>query len=537
MSKQFIVQTTLALLLIGSLSPLSAQPSDIPADVYWGKELREPGSSTIRKIIDVNKKGFYVLREKDQTGLTASNTQKIFLESYDNNMKLKKSNEIALKYKNKNLDLEDVLMVGGKIYLLSSYHNQAKKKNYLFTQEISRRNLQLRKTMTKIGEIDTRNKVQEGYFDNHISRDSSKILIYNELPYKKKEPERFALRVFDNQFNEIWSRNITLPYNDEIFNVEEYRVDNQGNVYLLGVVYSDRSRTRRKGKPTYQYTILAYTQDGAEAEEYRIKLEDKFITDLTFRVANDGNLVCSGFYSDIGTYSIKGTYFLRLNANTKQVITKNLKQFDFDFLTANLSDRKKAKVKDAEARGKNTRQAELYQYSLDHLILRSDGGALLVAEQYFVQEESFRDFYYGRFTVNYFYNYNDIIVVNIRPDGEIEWATHIPKRQETSNDGGYFSSYAMSIVRDRLYFIFNDNGRNFSANDRRLYNFDGQRNSVISLAEVRKDGSLDVYPLFNNREADIITRPKVCKQSGKREMVIYGERGRKYKFAKLVFKG
>ncbi|MEO1626164.1 MAG: hypothetical protein AAFV25_13485, partial [Bacteroidota bacterium] len=160
-----------------------------------------------------------------------------------------------------------------------------------------------------------------------------------------------------------------------------------------------------------------------------------------------------------------------------------------------------------------------------------------VAEQYFVQEESFRDFYYGRFTVNYFYNYNDIIVVNIRPDGEIEWATHIPKRQETSNDGGYFSSYAMSIVRDRLYFIFNDNGRNFSANDRRLYNFDGQRNSVISLAEVRKDGSLDVYPLFNNREADIITRPKVCKQSGKREMVIYGERGRKYKFAKLVFKG
>ena len=101
---------------------------------------------------------------------------------------------------------------------------------------------------------------------------------------------------------------------------------------------------------------------------------------------------------------------------------------------------------------------------MDQLILRNDGGALLIAEQYFVQEEydrnQFYDPYYSNYynrnynDIDYVYNYNDIIVVNIRPDGEIEWTARIPKRQVTTNDGGYYSSYAMSIVRSKIYFVF-----------------------------------------------------------------------------------
>jgi len=154
-----------------------------------------------------------------------------------------------------------------------------------------------------------------------------------------------------------------------------------------------------------------------------------------------------------------------------------------------------------------------------------------------VQERIYRDFFYGNHTYDFFYNYNDIIVVNIRPNGEIEWATRIPKRQATVNDGGYYSSYAMSIIRDKIYFIFNDNARNLmpSKKGRRdLYSYDG-KNSVITLAELRKDGSLQNYLLYNNRDAEIITRPKICKQVGKKEMVVYGELGRKFKFASLQF--
>lgn len=504
---------------------------DLPATIEWGEELREPNGTRIVKIISYGASGFYAVRLKTTNAITG---EQLYLESYDGNRKLKKAEKIDLRYKGKQRDFEDMVKVGGQLYLLTSYNNQSKKKNYLFYQKVSRR-LTVSKTLVKIGEIDTRNKLREGSFDLVISKDSSMILLYNQLPYHKNEPERFAFHVFDNEFNELWHKDIALPYADDRFSVEEYQIDKKGNIYLLGVIFEDKVRTRRRGRPTYKYTVLAYRNNGADFKEYKLNLTDKFITDLTFRIGNDGNLVCSGFYSEKGTYSVKGTYFFRLNAETEEIYNTNFKAFDFEFLTEYMSEGKKDRALKAEQSGNVNRAPELYQYSLDELILRSDGGALLVAEQYYVYERSYR-YWDGTFRYDYFYNYNDLIVVNIRPNGEIEWATRIPKRQETMNDGGYFSSYAMSIVRDRIYFIYNENARNFDQerNIRRLYNFNG-RYSVIALTELKKDGSIRTFPLFHNQDVDIITRPKICKQIGSKKMMVYGERGRQFRFATLEF--
>lgn len=510
---------------------------DLPGKIEWGEELRGPNNTRILKIISFGSSGFYAVRLKTTNAITG---EQLYLESYDGNQKLKKAEKIDLKYKGKQREFEDVVKVGGQLYLLTSYNNQSKKKNYLFYQKVSRR-LTVSKTLVKIGEIDTRNKVREGSFDIVISKDSSRVLLYNQLPYHKNEPERFAFYVFDNNFEELWYKDIVLPYPDDQFSVEEYQIDKEGNIYLLGVIFEDKVRTRRKGRPTYKYTVLAYRNRGEDFKEYKLNLTDKFITDLTFRIGNDGNLVCSGFYSEKGTYSIKGTYFFKLNAETEEIYNSNFKAFDFEFLTEYMTEGKRDRALKAEKSGNVNRSPELYQFSLDELILRSDGGALLVAEQFYVYERSYP--YYGTYRYwdgtyryDYFYNYNDLIVVNIRPTGEIEWTARIPKRQETMNDGGYFSSYAMSIVRDRIYFIYNENARNFDQdhNIKRLYNFNG-RYSVIALTELNKDGSIRTYPLFHNQDADIITRPKICKQIGSKKMMVYGERGRQFRFATLEF--
>lgn len=517
------------------------------ADIQWGLEYNEPNGTFMSKVIGHRGDGFYALREKSQQSLIG-NSNKIFLEYYSNpKMKMVKSKEIDLRYKKKERKLEDLIMLGGKLHLLTSFHNEAKKINYLFAQSISSKSLTLNKELKKIGEIETRSITKDGSFDHHISQDSSKILIINQLPYQKSQPEKFSLRVYDTDFNDLWSRNITLPYNDQSFSIEEYRVDSEGNVYLLGILYTDGVRARKRGKPNYQYIVLSYPADGSKPQEYKIKLGEQFITDLTFRITKQGLLVCSGFYSDRGASSIKGTYFFQLDPITREIFNQNLKAFDIDFLIDDYSIAKQRRIQKADKEGTLGREPELQQYSLDDLILRSDGGVVLIAEQFYIEEnnniDQFNQFNrFNRFNrgglnnVDFYYNYHDIIVVNIRPTGEIEWAARIPKRQVTINDGGYYSSYAMSIVRDKIYFVFNDNGRNFTDQhrSRRLYNFNG-RNSIIALAELSKDGAVKIEPLFSNREADIITRPKVCKQTNKREMVIYGERGRRYRFAHLEF--
>lgn len=501
--------------------------------VRWGEELTQPTNSYLDKIIANTPEGMYALRIKE-SGIVESG--KVFLELYNQSMNLKKAKELELDYNGKTRKFEQIIKLGEDFYFITSFHNEAKKKNYLFQQKINKEQLSVSdRSIQLIGEFETKSVLKTGAFDIVQSKDSSRVLVFHQLPYKKGNAKKFRLRVFDDSFQQLWDKEITLPYNEEIFSVEEYQVDSKGNVYMLGIIYQDKSKERRLGKPNYQYVILAYTEGGFVQDEYRIALKDDFITDLTFRVANNGDLVCTGFYSQKGTSSVKGTYFFRIDARTKEIYNQNQKSFDFDFLTEFYTEKQKQRARNAERQGNVNQQPELYKFALNDLILRSDGGALLVAEQYYIYQRSYRDFWYGTFRYDYFYHYNDIIVVNIRPDGEIDWATRIPKQQITVNDGGYYSSYAMSIVRDKIYLIFNDSSRNFSEGNRnRIYNYDG-RNSVVALTEISIDGTWDIKPLFQNREVDLVTRPKVCQQIERRAMVIYGELGRSFRFAKLDF--
>lgn len=533
------------LIALFSLISISAfaQATKAPTTISWGKEFKKPNSTYIDKIVTANSTGMITVRQKSSILET---TPKIYVEKYNANMDLQRAEKIALSYNKKPLQFEDLIKLNGQLYLLTSFNNKGKETTFLFYQTLSQR-LTPSKKITKIAQINTGSWTKQGSFDLEISKDSSKVLVYGQLPYKKNEAERFTLNIFDNTFTPVWNREIILPYSDELLSLVDYQIDNNGNVYILGKLFRDKLRSHRNGKPNYHYIILSYSQDKSQATEYKIDLNDKFITDLTFKIGNDGNLVCAGFYSEKKSYSIKGTCFFGLNAQTKETFNIHLKQFDFDFLTEYMTESSKERARKAEERGDEKRAPELYRYSLDELILRSDGGAVLVAEQYYVEKvQNYSRYGYNRYpygtTTNdytYYYNYNDIIVVNIRPNGEIEWATHIPKRQQTRDDGGYYSSYAMATVRDKLYFVFNDNIRNFSTkenrrNQNRIYNFDG-RNSVIALAEISKGGELKTWPMSSNRDANIITRPKICRQTGSRTMTIYGERGGKYRFASVYF--
>ncbi len=510
-----------------------------PIDINWGEEYKEPRNAVLTEFIGKDETGFYALRQGVGTGMLSKDGT-IFIEKYNDRMKLRKSNEVKLQYKKNELVLEDIKLLGDKLVLFSSFKNRKKKIHYLFAQTISKTSLKPKNDLRIIAEVPTRTQFAEGTFSLEFSRDSSKILVFSQLPYRKNTPEKYQIKVMDKQLNEIWEQDVTLPYPDEKFTIEEYRVDTEGNVFVLGVIFKDGYRKRRSGRPNYQYTLLTYSKNGSLAPEYKIDLKDQFITDLTFRIQKNGDPVCTGFYSDKNSYSMRGTYFFKINRKTGDVYNINMKEFEFDFLTELMSDRKKRRAERAEESNNNKRQTELFQYDLDKLVLRSDGGAVLIAEQYYITTENdrYRDQYgYWQTRTTNTYHYNDIIVVNINPDGEIDWASHVPKRQVTSNDGGYFSSYSIAVTGKAIYMVFNDNGKNFEKGKEahKTYAYNGSR-SIVTLAEVKPDGSVNRYPLFSNKEEGIITRPKVCKQTAKDEIIIYGERNRKYKFASVIFK-
>ncbi len=561
----FILLLTVFAHLAQAQTPDAATPNTrIATNVKWSNDLEEPTNTEIKKIVATEGGGFYAYRER-KGGVFGTGAAKPLIEYYNADMKLVRSRELDLEVKGKSRFVKDVVMLDRRLWVLSFFYNEKHQKTYLFAQEISKSTLNLSKDLVKIAEQDQKNDEKSDVFTVAMSRDSSKLLVLNRQPAANRQQE-FSMSVYDSSFEELWSKDAKLPYSRKNFAVEDHQVDNKGNVYLLGIIYTEGSaRLERRGKATYQYDIVAYRREDStmDSHEYKVDMKDKFVSDLSFKIADDGDLICAGFYSDKGAKSIKGACFFKINPKTHDQTSISSRPFDFEFMTVNLSERNKERAKVALEKGNKAAEPELFDYSIDKLITRSDGGVIMVAEQYFIDEQfrnNYNNYGYGGYGFgnsayyspyssyydpygynrnnrrpDYYFNYNDIIVVNIQPDGEIAWSARIPKRQTSVNDFGEYSSYGMSIVADKLYFIYNDDPKNLDPHAKKIATETPDKYSVVTIAEIDRNGAVKRSPLFQNKEKGVVVRPKLSKQVGRREMAIYGENGRRYKFGVLSF--
>ena len=507
----------LLLLLMLTVSAM-AQKFSKEADVFWGKEYRRPSFSAVEKIIGSDANGTYVWRNRAGT---IANSE-IVIERYDNQLNLDKTSSLDLPLNTFNNDFQvvDIIPFGGDIVMLSALYDGRANENVLYVQKIDKSSLKLKGKRQKAAVIGAKRRMNKGGFDYAISRDSSRILMYANLPFERRGGERLSLTVYDDNLKQQWTKAVELPFRDRNFEVENYEVDRKGNVYILGRLIDRNNISLFSNRPYYSYVIVAYRNNGQDVKEYDVSLGQDFITDLTIRIGNDGDLICAGFYSERTTESMKGSFFSKINAETKKMYDIKKGAFDAAFLSQFMSKRRAKKKR------------ELFNYRIDRLVLRSDGGALMIAEQFYIRVSTQTDAN-GFQTTTYTYYYNDIMAINMNPDGSIEWATRIPKRQ--IDGSGAFSSYAMTISKGKIYFVYNDHPKNLDRTDfRRIKNFNGKR-SVVNLAVLSPDGSYKKSPLFNNRDERILMQPKIAQQVSTDEMIIFGMFKRRYKFGRVKF--
>jgi hypothetical protein len=158
----------------------------------------------------------------------------------------------------------------------------------------------------------------------------------------------------------------------------------------------------------------------------------------------------------------------------------------------------------------------------------------MIAENYYEVQSEIRSST-GSITVDTFY-YNDLIVVRVSPEGEIERTDKIEKRQKSSGDNGFYSSYALGIIGDRLCFVFNDHPDNLNLKKGKPVTINTfAKKATAVLVTLYQDGEQTREELFNRKETGIITRPKVCEQISEREMILFGQRKKKQRFASITF--
>lgn len=498
-------------------------------EMKWGEETKRNKHSHFDGVITYDKTGYYMLHFQKK-GPT--------IDKYGIDLNLEKSYLIDLKKAGKKMLFEGISYFKDNLIVLSSFSDRNKKTNALYYQIVDKNTLVQKTGLTLLSELQFDKKSRNGDFGFATARDSSKMLIYTGMPFVKDGPEKFGFTVLDENLNKLWSKEVELPYLNKLFQVEDYDVSPDGNVFITGSEYKDKKLEKtRKGVPNYKYHILGYFNNGNLVKDYEVDLGDKFITDLSVSIGPDKNIICSGFFSENGSWSIGGVFYLTIDGTTKKVTKKSLKRFSEDFITEGWTKKEEKRAKRKAAR--KNKELEMYDYDLHDLVHRNDGGALLFAEQYyvFVSRVTTTDAN-GNITTRevYHYIYGDIIAVNISPEGEIDWATKIEKNQHTTNDGGYFSSFSIHVKHDKIFIIYNEHAKQFLDKETRQNIKRKDRRSMLTLlVEINSKGDVEKELLFNNKAEQVTTRPKVCEQINRDFSILYTQRRNKHKFLQLNF--
>jgi len=247
----------------------------------------------------------------------------------------------------------------------------------------------------------------------------------------------------------------------------EVNVANDGTVYLSAYTPTGAQNNAD------QFWILALTPGATKFDPKELLLDGKYAASGYTRIDNVNNCVYfGGFYTDKKNGSYDGIIYAAYDIASGTYRTRKLIPFDQGLINA---------------AGARRRGHAFDNYRVNQLIVKNDGGFVLVSEVHYVTSHSAYGpggfgFYssYGPTmgSVVHEYHYNDIMALSYNNEGVREWSSFIPKEQYSQEDGGAFSSYALLNTGGTLAFLFND----FNTS-----------HSRIQLASVTSDGKADIH--------------------------------------------
>ncbi len=343
------------------------------------------------------------------------------------------------------------------------------------------------------------------YFSSAYSDNKKVILIYSVVD-KGSEIDFEAKWLDDNAA--ITKQSKTSFQTDNTPEHGEVNVANDGTVYMAAYTPT--------GSQSYtdQYWILKLAPGATKFESKELELGEKFATSGYTKVDNVNNRVYfGGFYSDTKNGNFDGFIYAAYDIATGDFSTKRFIPFDNELVTAS---------------GAHNKNHAFDNYIVRQLIVKNDGGFVLVSEVNFITTRSSfaPGFGYYSFYTPYMnsavreYHYNDIMALAYDKNGVREWNAFVHKQQYSQEDDGVFSSYGFLNTGGTLAFLFND--------------FD-TRHSRIQLGTVSADGKAETHALTAEGNDYPDWLPRSSKQVSGRVMVVPCFHKKQICFARVAF--
>lgn len=267
------------------------------------------------------------------------------------------------------------------------------------------------------------------------SEDRNCIVVVNMAERGRMETTCFRL----DRLEVLWDKVLLIDdvYHDT--NMRGMEVSNAGDFFLIS-----EWNNRRNRLGAHEYQVLHVRTDSVRL--IRVPLPDFLTIDAKFTFDNlNQTLVGGGFYAERNRDRANGAFYVRVPLRGEPTV--RYESFSDRFISV-------LRRKDVTDDTRGIPYATVQQ-----LVLRQDGGVLIVAELY---HEIQRGTLAGRgiwrdgmrLVVDYYYD--DVLLVTLSPDGSAHWMTVLHKRQYSQDDDAIFSSFCLLRAPDRVHFLFND---------------------------------------------------------------------------------
>lgn len=423
---------------------------------------------------------------------------KHLLTAFDRNMRQSWEKELELRGRNIRMLTSVARQDGTGFHLLYLFRKSGR--NFLQLDEYNPAgNLKDSVTLIDFGVFNTNPED-----DIYRSEDETKLLLLvSEQQSKARcigiDLEKMNL-LYDHEFEPE-----KFFFGDDFMQAE---ISNKGDTYFI--IERDNFRSKRKD---HQYEILTLNTE-RQFSSFEVPMGDSLTFDIYFRYDNRNDRLCAG-----GLYTTKvftqadGYFWINIDPAKGTVTNPDFTPFPLSL------------VKNVEGKKYNKKSPGIDELSVRDLVLRQDGGGLIITErnrQLERRSNASRTQVINNYGIRPLvdFHYDELVVFSVHPDGDAHWTNILHKKQYSQDDGGVYSSYFLMENPRTLRFLFNDEIR-----------FE----NTVSEYVVNGRGEFDRNSLFHTRDLNLRLRFRDGVQVAANEMVLPSEHRNRLRLVTVTY--
>ena len=333
------------------------------------------------------------------------------------------------------------------------YTTRANKKTQFYVYKINIKSASLEGSPILIGE----SEMHAHPISPKISMDSSRLLILYSQTLLLEDEDKVGVIVFDQQSLKSNSFELHLAPAKSKTEIYDSYIDRTGRVFILANV-------NKYHEKNFMPVLFKFDNKASSPESIPVDIGDKKLQSLRLSEDSKGNINILGYYYHKDTYIIQGLFMTSLNPTSNSF--DKIKKGNYEIPEEYILLKEPARAKKKSAKGVQDITADKLRtddMEVTSLIDFSDGSITVMGESrhsFFNAQASFQCF-------------GDIIIVHIKPNGDLAWIKSIPKDQKFQKDEGGgipagACSYKSLIEGNNLYVIYQDDPRNDSADPKEI---------------------------------------------------------------------